>query len=127
MKNKTMVAVKPRQKKAGLKKTVETKTKTKTLKKVLKQESLISPTKKLVSAPETTVEKKIKYVMPTKAVTDKIVTACLNALEKLDSNDKKKNVIFGDETQIFMEIRCIKVLHSKGNLKLYVFLYKTSF
>lgn len=115
MKNKTMVAVKPSQKKAGLKKPVETKTKT--LKKIVKQESLKSPPIKLVSTPETTVEKKIKYIMPTKAVTDKIVTACLNALEKLDSHDKKKNVIFGDETQIFMEIRCIKVLHSKGNVK----------
>ncbi|CAH2106454.1 unnamed protein product [Euphydryas editha] len=110
-----MVAVKPRQKKVGLKKTVETKAKT--LKKVLKQESLKSPPNKLVPTQETSVMKKVKYVMPSKAVTENIVTACLDALEKLDSHDKKKNVIFGDETQIFMEIRCIKILHSKSNLK----------
>ncbi|OWR51206.1 ribosomal L1 domain-containing protein 1 [Danaus plexippus plexippus] len=55
--------------------------------------------------------------MPSKAVTDEIVISALTALEKLTAHTSNKNIIFGDEHQIFMEIRCIKIPHSKGNIK----------
>lgn len=71
---------------------------------------------------ETIKNNKIKYKMPSKIVNENIVSLCLNALEKLVAQHDKKNAIFGDETQIFMEIRCIKLLNTRSNLRLLVIL-----
>ncbi|XP_047529648.1 ribosomal L1 domain-containing protein CG13096 [Vanessa atalanta] len=114
MKNNKSIAVKARQKKITPIKTE--KMKSKGSKKVLKQKLSKSPSK-VTTTPIVTVQKKIKYMTPSKVVTENLVTACLNALEKLTTLSNKKNTIFGDETQIFMEIRCIKILKSKGNVK----------
>lgn len=62
--------------------------------------------------------KKVKYVMPSKYITEDIVNSCLNALLKLTTHHTKKNSIFGVETPIFAEIRCIKIPNNKGNVKL---------
>ncbi|KPJ02777.1 Ribosomal L1 domain-containing protein CG13096 [Papilio xuthus] len=62
--------------------------------------------------------KKVKYVMPSKAVKEDLVNSCLNALQKLTIHHNKKNTIFGTETSIFAEIRCIKIPRSRGNVKL---------
>ncbi|XP_013169512.1 PREDICTED: ribosomal L1 domain-containing protein CG13096-like [Papilio xuthus] len=61
--------------------------------------------------------KKVKYVMPSKAVKEDLVNSCLNALQKLTIHHNKKNTIFGTETSIFAEIRCIKIPRSRGNVK----------
>lgn len=60
----------------------------------------------------------VKYKLPSKIINENLVTQCLNALEKLNTLQDKKNAIFGDESQIFMEIRSIKLLNAIGNLKL---------
>ncbi|XP_038211831.1 ribosomal L1 domain-containing protein CG13096-like [Zerene cesonia] len=62
-------------------------------------------------------KKKVKYVYPSKAVTGIIVDSCLNALQKLTEHHNTKNVIFGDESPIFLQIRCIKIQNDKGNIK----------
>ncbi|XP_041978213.1 ribosomal L1 domain-containing protein CG13096-like [Aricia agestis] len=65
----------------------------------------------------TQIKKKTKYVLPSKFVTENLVSSCLSALQKLIENYNNKNVIFGDEIPIFMEIRSIKVQDKKGNIK----------
>ncbi|CAG4979999.1 unnamed protein product [Colias eurytheme] len=62
-------------------------------------------------------KKKVKYVYPSKGVTAVIVDSCLNALQKLTEHYNTKNVIFGDESPIFLQIRCIKIQNEKGNIK----------
>lgn len=62
--------------------------------------------------------RKIKYVMPSKSVTETLVTSTLNALQQLAVHYRKKNTIFEDETPIFTEINCVKIQSSKGNIKL---------
>lgn len=64
------------------------------------------------------VKKKVKYVMPSKSITENLVTSSLNALQELAIHYKKKNTIFEDETPIFAEINCIKIQNSKGAIKL---------
>ncbi|CAG9584396.1 unnamed protein product [Danaus chrysippus] len=90
-------------------------------KKVQVKKSTIKDTTKVanVKSPEKEVKKvqNVKYIMPSKAVTDEVVTSALTALEKLTAHTSNKNIIFGDEHQIFMEVRCIKIPHSKGNIK----------
>ncbi|XP_014367592.2 ribosomal L1 domain-containing protein CG13096 [Papilio machaon] len=71
--------------------------------------------------PEVTKEvvkaKTVKYVMPSIAVKEDLVNSCLNALQKLTAHHNKKNTIFGCETSVFAEIRCIKIPHRRGNVK----------
>ncbi|CAH2236823.1 jg8574 [Pararge aegeria aegeria] len=63
-------------------------------------------------------KKKSHFKMPSKIITEDLVTSCLVALEKLTNHYDKKNAIFGDETQIFIEIRCIKIPNTKGNIRI---------
>lgn len=78
------------------------------LSKVVPQKALLEPKSK----------KKVKYVMPSKSITENLVTSSLNALQQLAVHYQKKNKIFEDETIIFAEINCIKIQNSKGNIKL---------
>lgn len=101
---------------------------TKPLVKQVKKQNLKNKKKKAqkitIQAPivDKTVEKQttklVKYKLPSKIINENIITQCLNALEKLNTLQDKKNVIFGDESQIFLEIRSIKLLNTTGNLKL---------
>ncbi|XP_030036567.1 ribosomal L1 domain-containing protein CG13096 [Manduca sexta] len=63
------------------------------------------------------VKKRAKYIMPTKSVTDDVVNSCLNALQQLAIQHKKKNTILNDDTPIFAEIHCMKIQSTKGNIK----------
>lgn len=63
-------------------------------------------------------KKKVKYVMPSKSITENLVTSSLNALQQLSVHYQKKNTIFEEETPIFVEINCIKIQNSKGTIKL---------
>lgn len=68
---------------------------------------------------EVAQSKKVKYVMPTKAITDELVNSCLNALlNVVVPHDKQKNAIFDDEKPIFAEIHCMKIQNTRGNLRL---------
>lgn len=66
--------------------------------------------------PKTTKRK--KFVMPSKYVTENVANLCLDALQQLAVQYKKKNAIFEDETPIFAEIHCIKIQNTRGNIKL---------
>ncbi|RVE45231.1 hypothetical protein evm_010121 [Chilo suppressalis] len=70
-------------------------------------------------------KKKVKFIMPSKYVTESIVESCLNAINQLAAITKKKNAIFEDEQPIFAEIHCIKIQTSKGNVK-FVFPHSTA-
>lgn len=63
-------------------------------------------------------KKKLKYLMPSKSITETLVTSSLTALQQLAVHYQKKNTIFEDETPIFAEINCIKIQSSKGAIKL---------
>lgn len=63
-------------------------------------------------------KKKTKYVMPSKFITNEVIENCLLALEKLAAASVKKNAIFNDESQIFLEINCIKIQNDRRNIKL---------
>lgn len=62
-------------------------------------------------------KKKVKYVYPSKTITDDLVISCLTALQQLTAENKNKKAIFEDDTPIFMEIHCIKIQNTKGNIK----------
>lgn len=64
------------------------------------------------------IVKKVKYIMPTKSITDDLVNSCLNALQQLSVHQNKKKTLLEDETLIFAEIRCIKIQSLPGNIKL---------
>lgn len=74
--------------------------------------------KTIVENPNDFKKKKVKYIMPSKYISDSIIESCLVALEQLAACSKNKNVIFEDEVQIFAEINCIKIQTTKGNVKL---------
>ncbi|CAK1596102.1 unnamed protein product [Parnassius mnemosyne] len=59
----------------------------------------------------------VKYVMPSTSITENLVDSCLDALQKLAAHHSKKNAIFGFETSIFAEIRCMKIPNTRGNIK----------
>ncbi|XP_045529164.1 ribosomal L1 domain-containing protein CG13096 [Pieris brassicae] len=115
-----MVAVKPKllekQKVPGIKikskkpfkKTSTSKehVKSNNVKNKLKETSIVSSTKK-----------KVKYIYPSKAINENLLDLSLNALSKLTENYNTKNMIFGDENPIFLQIRCIKIQNSTGNIK----------
>ncbi|VVC87308.1 ribosomal L1 domain-containing protein CG13096 [Leptidea sinapis] len=63
------------------------------------------------------IKSKVKYTMPSKGVTSNTVDLSLHALKKISEHYNTKNLIFGDETQIFMEIRCIRMPNTKSNIK----------
>ncbi|XP_068631630.1 ribosomal L1 domain-containing protein CG13096 [Battus philenor] len=81
-----------------------------TLKSLAKASNNVAP-KEIVKS------KKITYIMPSKYVSEELVDLCLNALQKITAVHNKKNTIFGHETSIFAEIRCIKIPQNKGNVK----------
>lgn len=90
---------------------------------VIKQLSSIIQEKQSKIVPQKAVltlikKKKVKYVMPSKCITENLVTSSLTALQQLAAHYKKKNTIFEDETPIFAEINCVKIQNSKGNIKL---------
>ncbi|CAK1547151.1 unnamed protein product [Leptosia nina] len=62
--------------------------------------------------------KKVKYVYPSKNVNENIVDLTLDALNKLTDSYNTKNMIFGDETPIFVQITSIKIQDTKANIKL---------
>lgn len=64
------------------------------------------------------IKKRVKYIYPSKAVTESLINLTLNTLSKLTENYNIKNMIFGDENPIFMQIRCIKIQNTTGNIKL---------
>ncbi|KAJ0177175.1 hypothetical protein K1T71_007184 [Dendrolimus kikuchii] len=64
-----------------------------------------------------TEKKKAKYVFPSKSITEDVVNSCLTALQHVTVQSKKKNTIFEEETPIFIEIHCIKIQNSKGNVR----------
>lgn len=64
-------------------------------------------------------KKKVKYVMPSQSVTKNLVNSCLSALlDVIVPHDNRKNAIFADEKPIFVEIHCIKIQNTRGNIKL---------
>lgn len=63
------------------------------------------------------IAKNVKYIMPTKSVTDELVNSCLSALQELAVHQNKKKTLLEDETLIFAEIRCIKIQSLPGNIK----------
>ncbi|XP_047513377.1 ribosomal L1 domain-containing protein CG13096 [Pieris napi] len=72
----------------------------------IKETSIVSSTKK-----------KVKYIYPSKAIDENLLDLSLNALSKLTENYNTKNMIFGDENPIFLQIRCIKIQNTTGNIK----------
>lgn len=84
---------------------------------VVKQPSKQEPWK--ITAEKLKMESELlsqNYVMPSSSITGKTVTTCLNAIEKLFEHYKKGNKLFEDETAIFLEIHCIKIQSTKGNI-----------
>lgn len=63
-------------------------------------------------------KKRTKYVMPSKYITETIISSCLDALQQLAIQYKNKNAIFEDETAIFAELHCMKIQNTRGNIKL---------
>ncbi|XP_034830366.1 ribosomal L1 domain-containing protein CG13096 [Maniola hyperantus] len=118
-----MVSVKVSQQKLEKKKINTGKTKkAKTMK--LKKKLLLKPSSPISSdnividkSTEIVKKKKSHYKVPSKVITEDLVTSCLVALEQLTSHYDRKNAIFGDETPIFMEIRCIKIPNTRANMR----------
>lgn len=79
-----------------------------TLSKVVSENVVLKPLDK----------QKVKYIMPSKNITENLVTSALNALQQLSVHYQKKNTILEDETPIFAEINCVKIQSSKGAIKL---------
>ncbi|XP_023947040.2 ribosomal L1 domain-containing protein CG13096 [Bicyclus anynana] len=99
------------------------KAKTSELKKTIQKSTSPSPSiNKVIDKTTPTIKrmKKSHFKMPSKVITDDLVSACLVALEKLTTHYDKKNAIFGDETQIFMEIRCIKIPNTRANARFFL-------
>ncbi|XP_075973453.1 ribosomal L1 domain-containing protein CG13096-like [Anticarsia gemmatalis] len=63
--------------------------------------------------------KKVKYTMPSKAITEDLVDSCLSALIDIAvcDQEKHKNFIFEDDKPIFAEIHCMKIQNTRGNIK----------
>lgn len=81
----------------------------------IKSEEVVSSVRE--SPKDTVVISKKKNVMPSKYITEKLVTSCLDALYVLENKFNKGTRLFDNNTMIFAEIRCIKIPKVLGNVR----------